>query len=293
MFLKSLNLFKIAKGVLKIKTEIGKWGENSLFSRHTIKEVIMEESTTNTQIPTVTSFMTRAANVFASPAELYSEVATQPVKASSWSIPYIVSMLLALVFTYALFSNPILRQQIYDMQERTWKEQVASGKMTQGQYEQMTNGMESSGPVMFMIIGGGTSVIMISLVFFGLALIVWLIVRVGLKATASYGKILEILGLASIISIAGTIVTLLLMNAFNSMYATPGASLLILSSFDPASTAHRFIAAVNIFTIWESVISGLGIAKISGKPYSVGVGVMVGLWVIWVIVSSLLGLGVR
>lgn len=253
----------------------------------------MEESTNNTQIPVSTSFMTRAANVFASPTELYSEVATQPVKASSWSIPYIVSLLLAIIFTYVLFSNPTLKQQVYDSQERAWKQAVAQGKMTQSQYEQMSNGMESSGPTMFMIIGGGATVVIITVMFFGLALLLWLIVKLGLKASASYGKMLEVLGLASLISIAGTIVTLLLMNAFNTMYAAPGASLLIMSSFDPTSTAHRFIAAINIFTIWEVIVLGIGISRIAGKSYGVGIGIMVGLWIVWVIGSSLIGFGYR
>jgi len=253
----------------------------------------MEENLNNAQIPAPSSFMTRAANVFAAPTELYAEVAVQPVQASSWSIPFIVSLLLAIVFTFSLYNNPTLRQQVYDAQDRTWKQAVADGKMTQSQYEQMSTGMESSGPLMFMLIGGGSAVVIISVFFFGLALLLWLILKLLLKASASYGKTLEVLGLASLISIAGTIVTLLLMNAFNSMHATPGASLLFMDSFDPSSMVHKTVAALNIFTIWEVIVLGIGIAKVSGKQNGVGIGIIGGLWVVWVFVSSLLGFGMR
>jgi hypothetical protein len=253
----------------------------------------MDQNTNTIQIPAPSSFMTRATNVFASPTDLYNEVAAQPVKASSWSVPFVVSLLLALVFTFSLYNNPSLRQQIYDSQERSMKQAVAEGKMTQDQFEQVSSGMESSGPMMFMLFGSGIALVSISIFFFGAALLMWLIAKVGLKASASYGKILEVLGLGSIIGIVGTFITLLLMNVFNTMYATPSGSLFIMSSFDPTSTLHRFIAATNIFTIWEVVILGIGISKVSGKPSSVGIGCMAGLWIVWVILSALLSLGMR
>ncbi len=253
----------------------------------------MEQETNVIQAPTPSSFMARAANVFTSPSELYSEVAAIPVQATSWSIPFVTSLILALVFTFALYNNPALRQQIYDAQDRTWKEAVTQGKMTQSQYEQMSSAMESSGPAMFMVIGGGAAIVWISVIFFGVALLLWLIVKFGLKASLSYGKIIEVTGLASLISIAGTIVTLLLMYAFNTMYATPGAGLLMLNSFDPTNTGHRILASLNIFTMWEVLIIGVGISKVSGKSAGLGIGIVLGLWILWVIVSSLLGIGVR
>jgi hypothetical protein len=253
----------------------------------------MEQDMNTVQQPEASSFMTRATNVFASPSELYTEVASMPVRASSWAIPLIVSLLLALIFTFALYNNPALRQQIYETQERTWKQAVTDGKMTQEQYEQFSNGMESGGPVMFMLFGGGIALVSVSLIFFGIALLTWLILKFGFKASASYGKMLEIFGLASLIGIFGTLISLVLMNAFNTMYATPSGSLFMISSFDPTKTLHRFIASVNIFTIWEVVILGIGFSKISGKSSGVGIGTMTGLWIVWVILSSVFGLGMR
>lgn len=281
---------------MKIKTPAGSIENGGIFIYFSQQQHggYMEQNTNSIQTPAASSsLITRATNVFASPSELYSEVAAQPVKASSWSIPLVISLVLAVIFTFSLYNNPSLRQQIYDSQERNWKQAVAQGKMTQDQYEQFSNGMESSGPTMFMLIGGGAAVLTISVFFFGLALVVWLIVKFGLKASASYGKMLEVLGLGSFISIVATLVTLLLMNAFNTMYATPGGSLLIMSSFDPTSVLHRFIASINIFTIWEVVVLGIGISKISGKTTGVGIGIMGGLWIVWVILSSWLGLGMR
>jgi hypothetical protein len=239
------------------------------------------------------SFMTRAVNVYTSPGELFTELRSTPVKSTSWLIPYILMLLLAFLATYAVYTNPGLRQQIFDIQERAIKEQVAAGKITQQQSEQYINGMESSGPVLFIIIGAGFQMIMISCILFGTALLLMLILKFGFKAPVGYGKMLEAIGLASLIGILGTIITILLMNVFNSMYATPSLALAVMNSFDPLKTGDRFLSSVNIFTIWEVSILGIAVSKLSGKSIGAGLGLMFGLWAVWVIITGLSGFGMK
>src|SRR5207247_596596 len=155
--------------------------------------------------PSVSSLLSRATDVFAAPGDLYSEVADAPVQRSSWLVPYALSMILAILITFSFYNNASLRQQIFDMQEQGMKKAVAEGKMTQEQYDTMSERMESSGPVMFMLIGGGSAVVIFTVVFFGATLIVWLVARFALKFTGSYGKMLEVYGLATIIGLLGAI----------------------------------------------------------------------------------------
>ena len=237
--------------------------------------------------------MTRATNVFTSPGELFAEVAQAKTQTSSWLLPLLLSIILAIVFTFSLYNNPTLRQQIYDMQMRGMEKAVAEGKMSQDRADTIRDQMESSGPMMFMLIGGGGASIGIAIMFFGATLLLWLVVKFGMKASAGYGKMLEVFGLASLISALGSIVTLIMMNLFNTMYATPGASLLIMGSFDPTNTSHRLLASLNIFTIWQTAYIGIGMAKLSGKSTGVGMGVAFGLWVLWAVGSSVLGFGMR
>lgn len=243
--------------------------------------------------PPASSFMTRAANVFASPNELYGEVALAPPRKSSWLIPFLLSVIVAVLVTFSLYNNPTLRQQIYDMQLQGMRKSVESGQMTQDQYDQISGRMESSGPVMFMAVGAGFAILVIAVMYFGGALILWGTARIGLKFGGSYSKLLETFGLASLIGVLGSIVTVLMMNLLDSVTAGPAASLIILRSFDPTNIAHRLLATLNLFSLWEAGVLGIGLAKLSGRSIAAGMAYSYGLWAVWSIVASLLGFGIH
>jgi Yip1-like protein len=250
-----------------------------------------EQQTSPVAAPSASSFMTRATNVFAAPSELYGEVATVPVQSTSWVLPFLFSIILVIVATYAVYNNPSLRQQIWDMQEMAMKKQVEKGNMTQGQMEQRLDQMQNSGPAMFMVFGAGLGSIGLAFVVFGSTLALWLIVKLAYKSPAGYSKILEIFGLSMMIGIVGSIITLVTMNLMNSMYATPGPALAMVGSFDPMNTTHKLLAALNVFTIWQVVVLGVGIAKVSGKSLGTGIGLTLALWAVWTVGSTLLGIG--
>jgi hypothetical protein len=239
------------------------------------------------------SLLSRVTDVFAAPGDLFAEVAVAPVQKSSWIVPYVLSLILAVVVTFSIYNNASLRQQIFDMQEQGMKKAVAEGKMTQEQYDQVSERMESSGPVMFMTIGAGSAVVLLTVVFFGATLIVWLTAKFAMAFTGSYGKMLEVYGLATIIGILGAIAAVLLMNVFDSMHAQPGAGLLLMNSFDATNVSHRFLASINVFTLWQVGVLGIGVAKVSRSPVGKGVGIIFTLWLVWAIVSSLMGWGVK
>jgi hypothetical protein len=241
--------------------------------------------------PTVTSLGTRIMNVFSAPAELFNEVATTPVQKSSWVVPFILSLVLVLVFTYALFTNDTLRNQIYDIQLEGMQQAVESGRMTQAQLERADEQIRQSGAGLFLLIGGGSRVVVLAMMFFGMALALWLAAKLGLKSTAGYAKLLEVTGLVSWIGILGALVTLLLMYALDSLFASPSAALAILESYERQNKLHAVLSHVNIFSIWETSAVGIALAKISGKPTSNGLGVAFALWGVWVAISVLLSFG--
>lgn len=244
-------------------------------------------------IEQTTSLMDRITNVFASPSELFDEVATNKVKTSSWLVPMILSILMGLFIVVALYFNDSLRSQIYDKQAEKMHELVEQGKMTQEQADQYVDGMRNSGPVMFVAIGGGSAVIMTVIIFFAATLIFWLVAKIGLKFSGSYTKMLEVFGLTSMIGFLGSIVTVIMMYVFDSMVATPSGAILIFQDFDVNNKLHLLLAQLNVFTIWQMGILGIGISKISNKSLGAGLGVAYGLWILWVLASVMFGLGMR
>ncbi len=251
----------------------------------------MNEQQSSTTTPQISFFMTRATNVFSSPGELYAEVSAAPAQTSSWLVPFLLSLVLAFIFTFAIYNNPTLRGQIYDMQSRGMQKQVDEGKMTQERADTIREQMESTGPLMFMVFGAGFASIGIAMMFFGATLLLWIVAKFAAKFNGGYKKMLEIYGLASLISILGSLVMLIMINFFDTMYAQPSASLLVLNSFDPTNSTHRLLASINIFTLWQATTIGVGISKVSGKSFGIGIGISVGLWLLWAVASSLLGIG--
>lgn len=245
------------------------------------------------QTPQTTSLMDRITNVFASPSELFDEVAANKVQTSSWLVPMILSILMALFIVVALYFNDSLRSQIFDKQSEKMQEMVEQGKMTQEQVDQYVDGMRHSGPVMFIAIGGVSAVIMTAIIFFAATLIFWIVAKFGLKFSGSYTKMLEVFGLTSMIGFLGSIVVIIMMYVFDSMAATPSGAIFIFQDFDVKNKLHLLLAQLNIFTIWQMGILGIGISKISNKSLVTGLGVAYGLWILWVIASTLFGLGMR
>ena len=251
----------------------------------------MDEQQQPSTSQNVSSFTTRMTNIFTSPSELYTEVAASPVQTTSWLIPMLTSIILGIVFTFVLYNNPSLRQQIYDIQASGLQKAVEEGKMTQERADEMRDRMESSGSTMFMLFGAGGAIVSIAAMFFIGSLALWLAAKIALKFGGSWGKILEMFGLTWLIGVLGTIITLIMVNLFTSMYATPSGSLLVMNGFDIANKGHRLLSSLNIFTIWQTALVGIGLSKLSGKSAGIGMSVAFGLWLLWVVITVVTGFG--
>lgn len=238
----------------------------------------------------VSSFLTRATNVFMAPSEVYAEVATSPVQRSSWLTPYLLMVLVSIIFTMVLFSNPSLRGQMFETQQAEWKKQVESGNMTEADAERAREFMESS--IIVTVMGVVGSAIVASAMMFGAALGLWLVMKFLVKSPHTYRKMLEVYGLASLIGVVGAIVTLMLINVLDTIHASPGGALLLLGSFDKSNFVHKLLAAITIFGVWQSAVIGIGIAKLSGSPVSKGMNIAFALWAILVAFFATTGVGI-
>ncbi len=141
---------------------------------------------------------------------------------------------------------------------------------------------------MFIIVGSALQIFPICATFFVGSLCIWLIAKLGLKSQAGYSKFLEIIGLSEWIAVVGTIVAIILMNLMNSIIATPSGGLLLGDSFDMMNKGHKLLAALNVFTMWQVGVSGIGVAKVTGKSAGTGLLVSYGLWVFWVLLTTML-----
>lgn len=239
----------------------------------------------------ITSFGTRAVNVLSSPGELFREVAAVPVQGSSWLIPYLVMAALVVLMIFSMANNPVLYEKAMEPQREDMRKQVAEGEMSQADADRATEFMEK--PAMFIAFGSLASILFVTVALFGIPLLLWFLVKSFWKFGGGYKKILEVYGLSSVIGIVGTLVAILMMNMMDSIYAQPGGAFFLMDSFDKDNFAHNMIASLNIFTIWQVAVVGMGLSAVSGKKTGQGMMLAFGLWIVWVLVAGSLGWGAR
>lgn len=250
----------------------------------------MEEPSVQTPSGVDNSFATRLTNLFASPAEAFAGLVGNPVKHSHWVLPMVISIALVIGVVALMFTNETFSQQIQDAQVVSMDKAVDEGRMTREQADMALERMEGGGGSMFIIFGSIFGGIFVALFYVLGALFLWLGAKIVLKSPEPFGRHLEVYGLASWIGIVGTVITVVMMLALNSIYATPSAALAIYDSFDPANDAHKWMRAFDVFGAWQAVVAGFGISKVAGKDSTMGIAVAVVLWLIWIAASVSLGL---
>jgi len=237
------------------------------------------------------SFTDKVMNVFSAPGELFEGIAKSEKKNSNWSIPLILTMLAGIIFVFVAFSQAPIQDQMREQQEKTFQKQVESGKMTQEQADRaMSMNPAKPGTPLFMVFGAVGVAVVTAVMLFGFALGFWLVGKWVFKATVTYGKVVEVVGLSMYVSVLGSIITLLLVVAMGSLYATPSLALAV-SHFDPANKVDKFLASVNLVTFWYLAVVSVGLGKIfsvSTTKALVAVGV---LWAVWTAVTVFVSFG--
>lgn len=236
------------------------------------------------------SVMSKIMNVFTSPADAFEGISSSPSRTSSWLFPFLAAFVISLLLSYLLVSNEVLRAQIVEQQTQVVQKMVESGRITQQQADAQIERIQSMGGGMFMAFAIIGSLVFLCVYYFGGSLFLWLTGKFAFKSSAAYGKYLEVYGMSAWVGVLGALFTVLLMVGLSSLYASPSAALAVLSEYDSANDTHKFLSALNVFSIWQAAVVGVGLSKLSGKPTGVSLGAAFGLWIAWVLVSVLLGI---
>jgi uncharacterized Tic20 family protein len=241
-------------------------------------------------LPPAPSLGTTFMDVFTSPSEVYQNLKGTASTPKLWVVPLIVSILMAILVTCIIATNESLHGQVIEQQRAALEKQVEKNKLTRESADIQMDRLEKSGTGMFIAFGSIFASIAIAAAFFIAALFLWLADKALLKSVEGYGKHLELYGISLWIGVLGGIITLLMIVGFNSLAASPSAVLAVLGNYETTNDFHKVLSALNIFSIWQAAIVGIGLSKFSGKPTGTGMAVAFGLWALWVAGSILLGL---
>jgi hypothetical protein len=111
-----------------------------------------------------------------------------------------------------------------------------------------------------------------------------------LKARFSYLKAVEVAGLASMITVLGMIVSMLLIVNLGKMFSTLSLGLAV-SDFDVKNKSHLLLGAVNVFNFWLIAVLGAGLARLAGVPLLRAVLLVLAYWLAASLLLIFIGLG--
>jgi len=215
-------------------------------------------------------------------------------KKNYWIVPVLLSIVIGIVVTFIFFRDTQLMSGIMDKQrsqlEKRMEEQVKSGKMSPEQSKQAIESAEKfmdPKSVFFQVIGFGGAAVVPFLMLFVLSLVYLLLLKI-FKADVDFGNLLNVVGLPMIITIIGSIISLVLSIVMGTVSTLSPA--LILNEGMVGSKMAEFLTKVDLISIWYYIAVSIGLSKIarisSGKSY----GIVFGVWVFWIVASSLFGL---
>jgi len=229
--------------------------------------------------PPRTSLFNRLANVFAAPGDVFDEVRSSPACVANWIVPIVIVVAVTVASFALTLSQPTIKQQIVEMQNKAIDQQVAAGKIKAADAEKAKEFLEKLPPWVLQLAGVVQGILSGVFVTFWWALVLWFIgVRI-FKGDFPFMKALESSGLAMMIFALAIVVTTLLIVVFGNLNARPSASV-FLSEVDPTRKFHLLLGSINLFYIWMTGVLAVALARLSGESYLKAATWLFGFWIV-------------
>jgi len=221
-------------------------------------------------------------NIFASPSEVFDEIKIRPPSNVNWLVPTVIGIVVGIIFTLVVFSQPTILQEIRKAPIKTIENKVAQGKLTRQQADQQIAAMQPildkfMTPEIYKVVGIMSAIVVQPCMLFFFALLFWLVGAYVFHGSFEYMKAVEAVGLSTMISIPGTVIYMFLAVIWGSLYMTPGP-VLLLNNFDPANPLHVLLQSLNPLLLWYLAVLSIALARLSGTSFAKAACWVFGLW---------------
>lgn len=224
-------------------------------------------------------------NVLTEPSSLFEKLSKYPVKTIDWLIPVIIVIIVAILSSYILMSNPEIKADLMDKQisrmEENFQEAVNKGRMTQAQADEQMDKireqMESAGAGQILISSIGI-LIFTFVSFFIIAGVFFLLAKFALGGNGDYKSSLLAYGLPQYILVIQIIVMIIAGIVMGKMFMDTSVGSFMNVEKDTLSGV--LLHKLDIFSIWFYSVVSIGFAKMfkseSTGKYFLGI---FGLWI--------------
>jgi hypothetical protein len=219
----------------------------------------------------LTSVREKLFNLFVSPSDVFDEVIASPPNLSNWRIPTLLVCFVSIV-SLQLGNLPA---QSSDAIHRL----AQAGRIS---------GVEAH------VLAGAWPLLSALLVcvstFAGTccsAFVIWCMGWLFLKVRFPCIKALEIVGLTGIISVLGSVTTILLIAAFDDSAARPAVSLLV-PKLDHSRVIYQILDTLNFFHLWSTTVLAIALSRLCNVTFKEAAFWVFGYWIIARIVLIIL-----
>ncbi len=142
----------------------------------------------------------KIVGVISEPSNLFSKLVFLPTKATDWLFPLLALIVVAIVSTFIYMSNPEIKYQMQQEQEKAMREQfdkmVENGQMSREQAdEQLEQSSQFLSNPMFIYLIPSISVFVIMLLwFFVFTTLAFVLAKFVLKGDGTYGQAMTAMG---------------------------------------------------------------------------------------------------
>jgi hypothetical protein len=237
------------------------------------------------------SLLARLLNVFAIPGHVFAEVKATRRSIANWLVPVVIASMVASLVAMALYSQPSFLEQIRTVKAQELNQKVKSGQMTKQQADETQAMLDKLlTPSVLKTVGLLGSVVGSFVSVFGWGLVIWFLGRKYLLARFAYMKAVEVTGLATMISVLGMVVKLLLVVNVGKMFSTQSLGLAV-SDFNPDDPNYLLLILINVFQFWFVALLASGLARLANAPFPRAMFLVLICWMLWATFLVIIGFG--
>lgn len=227
------------------------------------------------------SLPARLLGVITNPAGVYDDVAATPRTPSNWIAPWILLVIATAVLTQLLIQNAEFAAQLMSVMREQVDLLVNDGAVPREDADRQLALLQPGMPLFTMLSIAGPALWGLGMVF-ALSLLYWLIGRSAMHAFAPYMKVVEVVGLASLISVIELCVSTGLILATGTLTITPTAAALF-PSVAQDSLLYALLLKANPFSVWLVIVTSIGLARLFARDVPKVIVLILSLWILWTV----------
>lgn len=216
----------------------------------------------------------RIINLFVAPSKTFEALVIKP----DWVTPLILFFLVFATVSF-LLKDVIQAEQAIVTKESIMKNQQIPDSQKEQSAEQAISMMKK-----FWAVGIGVGFIAVIIMYLLGGLALHLGGKSILKGNGTYLQVLSIFGYSGLVDVLASIIKVPLMYINQTMRVDTGLGIL-LGENATRTPLYVFLSKFDIFTFWQLAVLIIGLSILYKFPKGKTAALVIGLWVIWILIS--------